>query len=196
MFYKQYKNFMLNTFNKNNHLTDRKLKFLKDFILFTYYEIPKFIAIILFSLIFKTIYETLIINLSFILLRTFCQGIHAKTNWQCWIITLLIFIIIPVISKHLMIPNIILIIGYLILFILAAIYSPNDTKKRPFINIKKRILYKYISLIIITFLFSILLFNVSLINQNLFIGSVIATLSYLPITYIIFKQPYYNFKRL
>lgn len=197
MFYKQYKNFMLNTFNKNNHLTDRKLKFLKDFILFTYYEIPKFIVILLFSMLFKTLYETLIILLSFCTMRNFSMGIHAPKNWQCWIATLCLFVFFPLLSNHIIISKLFLIISYFVLLFLSILFAPNDTKKRPFKNAQKRYFKKLLSSIIVLIALSItLLVNNQLWIQNIFVGIVIATILYLPITYIIFKQPFYNYKRL
>lgn len=157
-----------------------------------YYNFFKFIAILFISYITKTLFITLGINVAFILLRLFNSGIHAKKNYQCWIVTLLVFGIIPLIVKYLTINLIWL---FPILIILNILYAPNDTKKHPIT--KHRLLYKITSTLIITIYLIISLYVDNLVVINCLIsGTIISIVSILPLTYRIFKEPSYNYRSL
>ena len=73
--------------------------------------------------------------------------------------------------------------------------SPADTKKRPIVNHKRRLIYKIISTIlaIIFVTLSILIKN-NYISNCLIFGLVLQNILISPLTYKIFKQPYNNYK--
>ena len=162
--------------------------------MYFYYTVTKLFVILLVNLLVNTFKEALILSLTFMLLRGFATGIHAKKNYQCWIITLTIFILTPILIKYINLHSYIYLISYPILIINYLIFSPNDTAKHPMHNIYKRIAYKFLGTTIVILYFFYSINNNSYITEAMFYSSVITLISLHPLTYIVFKQGYYNYR--
>ena len=159
-----------------------------------YLTISKTIVILLIAFLLGYLWESVIFTMIFGLLRTFSYGLHAKKSWMCWLSSITLFIIIPIIAKEVIIYKyirmIICFFGVLLIFK----NSPADTYKRPIINKKRRIKLKYISTII-AIIYSILCllldnhficncFIYSILLQNVLISKY---------TYKLFNLPYNNY---
>ena len=160
-----------------------------------YLTITKTIVIFTITLLLGIFSEMLIMLFVFNILRTTGFGIHAKKSWQCWISSLTIFVILPYIAKTIIIPFFVKIILGIISIIAMILYAPADTVKRPLINKKKRLIWKALSvfncLTLITISFYI---KDNTISNLLLFGILIEVVLINPITYMVFKMPYNNYK--
>ncbi len=161
-----------------------------------YITISKTIIIFSIALFLNKFAELLLIVFFYNLLRLYSFGLHAKDGKTCFIISSSIFLTFSFLSGNiyfnLFFKSVISLFG-LISFI---IYSPSDTKKRPIYNKYTRLKYKIIStfimmsLIIITFTT-----NKNIITNSIIISIIFQSFTILPISYIIFKQPYRNYTK-
>ena len=160
-----------------------------------YLTITKTIVIFTITLLLGIFSEMLIMLFVFNILRTTGFGIHAKKSWQCWISSLTIFVILPYIAKTIIMPFFVKIILGIISIIAMILYAPADTVKRPLINKKKRLIWKALSvfncLTLITISFYI---KDNTISNLLLFGILIEVVLINPITYMVFKMPYNNYK--
>ena len=63
-------------------------------------DIPKTIGIIAIALILGIIKEIVIITLVCIAYKTFVGGVHAKTNWGCFIYSTIFYLLITYSTKY------------------------------------------------------------------------------------------------
>lgn len=189
--------FLNNYFNivtSNKDYSEEELEKMKYGVEGIYFTIEKLVIILLLSLVLGILKEVIILLLFYNFLRYFGFGFHAKTSTQCLIISTLLFCIIP----FLLIKNIIcfkykFIITLICLFNFI-IFAPADTKKRPLINKKKRLIWKSL-LIISTILLYILSMFITKDISNLIILSIISEMFMTnPLIYIITGQTYNNYK--
>ena len=177
--------------NYNKNYNQEELEKLKYGLEGIYLTITKTIIIILLGILFNIITEILIITLAFNLLRYFAFGFHAKESLDCLIFWNIIYFIFNVKIKW-----IYKLIIAILCTIVIMIFAPADTIKRPLPNKKKRIIRKLLSTVIS------ILYTVTIITANNFISNallcaiIIQTINVNPITYMIFKQPFNNYKTL
>lgn len=181
---------------KYNNYSDTKLKEIKYGLETIYLTIFKITVITIINLILGSLKELLLIFLFYGLLRLTGFGLHAKKSSHCWIASLSIFVILPNIIKLVTLPKILQISLSTIGLLLLAIYAPADTKKRPIINKRKRIVYK-VSTIFITMIYIlyIIFTNNVYISNILMISILIQTFLVLPISYKLFGLEYNNYKK-
>lgn len=127
-------------------------------------------TIIFLGLCFHLLAESLVFYFSFIAIRKFAGGYHAKTPIRCYVFSIittiftlgLIFIIL--IYNSLFIECILLFLG-LISLVVICLLSPIDTGNNS-LNNREKILYRKISIIssVIIFVFSCLLISLSFTN--------------------------------
>ena len=183
---------LINNFNNYSKEQQEEIKYGLEAL---YLLITKLIVITLISIILGIWKETLILLAIFNCLRITAFGLHASKSIYCWITSILSFIILPYISKIIILPNIFFIITTILCNILFLIYAPADTVKRPLINKKKRIIFKIITIIISLILTTIIFIISNNIIKNIIIFSMILqVILILPITYKLFKLPYNNYK--
>lgn len=159
-----------------------------------YLTITKTIVIFGITYFLGIFEEMLIMLIVFNILRTTGFGIHAKKSWQCWLSSLIIFIIFPYLSKIITLPFSIRIALGIIAIIIMLIYAPADTVKHPLINRKKRLIWKCITVINCMILVVISLFVKDSTISNLMLFGIYSEVAVIiPITYKIFKLPYNNY---
>ena len=110
-----------------------------------YITIFKLIVLFLISFFIHTTKELCLLFLFYGLLRLTGFGLHANKSIICWILSIMIFSVIPFIIKNVTFFPSVLYIVSLILTILIIVYAPADTKKRPLISKKKRLVFKVLS---------------------------------------------------
>lgn len=161
-----------------------------------YLTTTKIIVIIFLSILLNIFKETITLLLFFNILRMTAFGIHASKSWICWITSIPTFIVVPLICKNYILPMYVLITISLLAIISFAFFAPADTKKRPLIRKKKRIMYKIIS-IIIALIYSIFIISTNnhFLKNTLAFSLFIETILICPLTYRIFNMPYNNYKK-
>ena len=161
-----------------------------------YLTFTKLFFIILFSIILGMERQLLILLVLFNIIRFTGFGFHARTSLECFICSSLLFIGLPFIFE-IMHPNkwILIIVGIVSLSVLS-VFAPADTVKRPLINRKKRIKRKIATIIIGTVYIVLSIISNNYMISYLFITAVILeSIMVSPIIYVIFKQPYNNYKK-
>ncbi len=193
------KDFILDYLMKNisnyNTYSNSKLKEIKYGLETLYLTITKTIVIIILSIILNTYHNLFLLIIFYSLLRLFGSGLHATKSIYCWISSLLIFSLIPIIIDKIYISKKIMITISSICTILILFYSPSDTIKRPMNNKKKRLIDKIICTILSTIYTSyIIISNNYIYNNILLFSQIIETALILPISYKLFNLRYNNYK--
>lgn len=160
-----------------------------------YLSITKLLVILLMSVLLKILKETIIVLLLFNLLRTTGFGIHASKSWMCWISSVPTFIGIPLLCKYINIPIYILICIASISLLIFIIFAPADTKKRPLIRKRKRVIYKVLTIIIgFIYLMLIIFIDNTFLKNALSFSMLIEAILICPLTYKLFNMPFNNYK--
>lgn len=127
-------------------------------------------TIIVLGLCFNLLVESLMFYFSFISIRKFAGGYHAKTPVRCYVFSVISTVFILVVMKIILNVNSLLIMYGLLLLglifvILICVLSPIDTDKNP-LNNREKTVYKTISIIssIIIFIFSYVFITFSFVN--------------------------------
>lgn len=186
-------NVMLNIKN-NKDFTEQKLCEIKYGLESLYLTLTKIVVIYLISILLKTSKELSLVFLFYGILRLTGFGVHAKGSKECWIASLLVFVPFPYLLKVVLIPKYINIILSVIGTILLLIYSPADTKKRPLIHEKKRIMYKIITALIASIYTIINVFiKDNILSNTLTFAILLEMVMVLPISYKLFGLTYNNY---
>ena len=188
-------NHWMNIIKKNKNYDEIKLAEIEYGLAGLYLTLSKLIIIAAISIMLGIFKETMIFLLIYNILRMPSFGIHASKSWICLLISSIIFIGLPIICINIKLNFIIKITAGLICCLLMLKNSPADTKKRPIVNPKRRLIYKLISTILaIIFATLIIVIKNNFISNCLVFGLILQNILISPLTYIIFKQPYNNYK--
>ena len=181
--------------SNNQDISNEKLDEIRYGLEGIYLTITKTIFIFILTYLLGIFKEMILMLLIFNILRTTGFGLHAKKSWQCWVSSTLTFIICPFISKNIILPiNLKILLG-IIAIILIYLYAPADTKKHPLINEKKRLIWKYITVINCIILISIsILIKDNTISNLIIFGIYSEICMIIPFTYKIFNLSYNNYK--
>lgn len=188
-------NSSINFISKYQECDDLKIKKLKYGLEGIYSLVVKTFVILIIALLTKTITETALLILFYAGIRTFSFGMHAKNNLACWITTIIIYNIIPLLTKNFIIPNL---AGYFILtisFISMILWAPADTPKRPLIRKKQRQKCKILSILVV--LLYTLIFTYSnnhIINDAIIYALLIQIIFINPLTYKLTHTQFNNYK--
>ena len=193
------KNYIINnTMNyilKYNNYNDVKQEELKYGLVAIYLLITKLIIILIISVILGIFKEVLLFTIIYIPIRAVSFGLHATKSWICLISSTAIFVGLPLISKYLVTPIFIKSIIGIISILLMFKNSPADTHKRPIVNKKRRLFFKYSSVFIAVIYTNIAIYiNNNFIADCLLFSLLIQCFLTSPLIYKIFKLPYNNYK--
>lgn len=192
---KKFLNSSINLIKANKKCTEEELEIISYGLESIYLVVTKAIIIFTIAIILGITKEVLLLLIFYNIIRTQAFGIHASKSIYCLISSIIFFIGGALFCKLINISYKITMITALICNFCILLYAPADTYKRPLINKKKRIAFKYKS-ILLGFLYIITLYILrdNDLKNFILIGMVESTLMILPITYKIFKLPYNNYK--
>ncbi len=161
-----------------------------------YLTYTKIFLIFVLAYFLGIIKETLLLLVTYNIIRTFAFGIHATKSIYCLITSLILFIGGVYVVKYMSLNIYVKAIISIILLICIYKYAPADTYKRPLINERKRKKYKVISTILgIAYVILIIIFNNYIISNYLLIGMLETVIMIHPIVYKIFNLPFDNYKK-
>ena len=185
----------INLITKNKECTEEEIEIISYGLESIYLMVTKMVVIFLMAYVLGIVKEVIILLIFYNIIRSQAFGIHASKSSYCLISSIVLFIGGAILCKYITIPYKIAGMIAIICNILILVYAPADTYKRPLINERKRIAFKYksVGLGILYTIIIFLLSDKSFINFML-VGMIEATLLILPITYKIFKLPYNNYK--
>ena len=188
-------NSIMEQIKKYNNFDDIKLQEIKYGLETVYLTIVKTIIFIILAILLKTIKELLLFMLFYGIIRLTGFGVHAKKSLHCWISSILIFVIIPILIKYVTLNNYVIYLISIISIIILAIYAPADTPKSPLINKKKRIIYKVLTtLISLGYLITITLIKNKIIINTLLYSLLLECFLVTPFIYKLFGVSYKNYK--
>lgn len=189
-------NNIMDQIKKYNDFDEIKLQEIKYGLETVYLTIIKTIVFILIAILLNTIKGLLLFMFFYGIIRLTGFGVHAKKSLHCWISSIVIFVIIPILIKYVILNNYILYVGSIISIILLSIYAPADTPKRPLINKRKRNIYKISTIIIsiIYFITIIMMKNNYIFTNTLFYSLLLESFLVTPFIYKIFGVSYKNYK--
>ena len=162
-----------------------------------YMTITKLVVIFLIALLLGFIKEFIITLIFFNIIRFPGFGFHASKSIVCLISSTILILGLPYLFTNIEVDLTIKIVLCIISVIAFIICAPADTWKRPLTNKKKRIIRK-VSACSLAIIYSILIivFNGIEISNLLMAALLIETILISPIMYLIFKEPYRNYKRV
>ena len=187
-------NYTMNLIKKNGNYDEDQLAIIKYGLEGIYLTITKLIIILLLAYLLNIIKEVIIFLIIYNIIRMPSFGLHATKSWICLLSSTIIFIGLPIVCKYIYISNSIKVIIGLILILFIYKNAPADTLKRPIVNPKRRLFFKYCS----TFIAIIFIYCSILINNNFLSNCFIFTLLVqcfitAPTTYKLFNLPYNNY---
>ena len=125
-----------------------------------YITVTKTVIIFTIAFLLNILKELLIIVILYNFLRMFSFGLHANNSLSCLMFSASIFIGTAYLCTIVTISKLSKIIIFSICTLIFIKCAPADTKKRPIISLKRRMIYKLISILIIT------IYGVILITTN------------------------------
>lgn len=178
-------NYIFEKIKINNTKYDEiKLEEIKYGLYGTYTLITKTSIIILISLLLNMFDYFIIFLLFYCIVRSVGYGCHARTNYECWIISIILLLGIPYFFINIKLSFFAKSIIWSVCFINYLIFCPADTEKRPMINRLRKLKFKF-AILTISILYLILIFKFESIS-NLILGAmVLEALLTNPIGYIL-----------
>ena len=181
----------MNLIRKETDYDEEKLAEIEYGLVSIYLTFSKLIVITILALILGIFKEMIVFLLMYNIIRMPSFGIHATKSWICLLVSTIGFIGIPLLCIYVRIPLIIKLIGGIICVVLMFKNSPADTKKRPIVNPKRRLVYKILSgVIAIIYVVLSLVIKDSFISNSLILGLMLQNIVISPLTYKVFKQPF------
>lgn len=160
-----------------------------------YLTVQKLVVIATISVILGIFKEVLITLILFNVIRFTGFGFHAEKSIQCLFISLFQFVVLPYILIQVFIPKIVCLAICSICIVSYILFAPADTVKRPLPNMKKRKIRKWSTVLIgIIYTSLIIIFFNTFITPLLLSALIIEAIVINPLTYMVFKQPYNNYK--
>lgn len=185
---------VVNLAKRNKEYSDEEVAIMRYALEGIYLTFTKVLVITLIATVLGLFKEYIWFVLLYTPIRCVSFGWHANTTKQCWVVSILAFILIPYTFSIITINKITKIILLTFSILVFLVYSPADTKKRPIVSKKRRLTFK-ISGLIIAFIYC----YYSLNNSNLISNLMIASLLYQsmlinPLIYKISHQEFNNYK--
>ena len=191
---KKIMNYTMNIIKKNGNYDEDKLAIIRYGLEGLYLTISKIVVIFLLAYILNILKEVIIFLLIYNVIRTTSFGLHATKSWICLLSSTLIFICFPFVCKYIYLTNNIRVILGLILTLFIYKNSPADTHKRPIVNPKRRLFFKYTSTFIaIIFIFCSIFINNNFISNCFIFSLFVQTFMISPSVYKLFNLPYNNY---
>ncbi len=159
-----------------------------------YLSITKMTIILTLAFILGILYEVIILLVFFNIIRFTGFGFHAKKSIECFLISSILFVLLPLLLLNININKLFIFIIGLLGTIYLLIYAPADTIKRPLPNKKKRVIRKTIT-VITSIIYLTIAININNYTISILLLSAIIVESVMvsPITYKLFGQPYRNY---
>ena len=187
-------NSAMNLIKNNGDYTDEQLEIIKYGLEGLYLTITKLIVIVILAYTLNIFLEVIIFLLIYNIIRMTSFGLHATKSWICLVSSSLIFIGFPIICKYIYLTNYFKVILGLVLILFIYKNAPADTHKRPIINPKRRLFFKYTSTFIaIIFVYCSILINNNFLSNCFMLSLFVQSFMIAPTIYKLFKLPYNNY---
>lgn len=188
-------NCTINFLKKYNDYSKDDLKKLRYGLEGIYLTLTKTIIILLVSLLLNIFIEVLMGIVLFNIIRYFAFGFHAEKSFECLLLSLFNFVLIPYILLNINTSLLVDVFICGLCLILILMFAPADTVKRPLKSKQKRIIRKVLTFVTgIVYTILAIVFNKHFISDLLISSLIMTSIVICPLTYMIFRQPYNNYK--
>lgn len=185
---------LINAIKNNDSYSDEQLEVIAYGLESIYILITKLVIMTLMAILFNIVKEFLLFLLIYNFIRMPSFGLHATKSWICLLSSTIIFIGAPVIAIVSTIPIYIKVIIGIICTYLMYKNAPADTYKRPIINPKRRLVYKWISVSTCMIMIATSIICTNQFYSNAFLlAPVVQCFMISPTIYKLFKLPYNNY---
>jgi len=176
--------------------TETELEKIEYGLVGAYLLIPKLIIILIVGHFIGMLSEILIFMIIHMFMKMHTFGLHTKKSWTCFLISLILFIIVPWLALNAEISSVMKCVIGVISICLIYKNCPADTHKRPIINPTKRKIHKILAtLTAVIFVILSITLNNSLVANLLLFSLTIQTIFTSPVTYTLLKLPHDNYLR-
>jgi len=185
-------NYLMKRISRKGNYDDIKLQEIRYGLEAIYLNVSRFTVFFLINFLIGNFITGLLFFLFFVPIKSFSWGFHAKTSWQCWLISSIAFVGLPLLVNYIyfdLISKIILCTAFLLAM---WCWAPADTPKRPLINKDTRNKLRN-SAILITIIYIALIFNTELTNI-LVLALLLQCFLISPFTYLSFNMEYKNYQ--
>lgn len=183
----------INIYLKKEGIEKTKLQYGLEIIII---DLSKVAVVLLIALLLGTLFQTVVVLMSFNVVRFKAYGVHARNAEECLIGSIILFAMLPFGFSFINLSNTIVAICFAYVFIVLFLYAPADTKNTPIVGEKRRKKFKVQSIFISFVLLIItLLTHDNNIKTLICLGAVIEAISLLPITYKILGKSRNNYEK-
>lgn len=190
-------NFIVRNANNQQNLTEEDKEKLEYGLEGLYMTITKLVIIFLIAFLLGFFKEFIITLILFNIIRFPGFGFHASKSIVCLITSILLILGLSYLFTSIEVGLNIKIILCIVSVITFIICAPADTWKRPLTNKKKRALRKVVACsLAVLYSVLIIIFNDMEISNLLMAALLIETVLISPIMYLIFNEPYRNYKKV
>jgi len=158
-------------------------------------NISKGFIVYMIAILFQTVLPTFITHATYVLLRKFSQGLHAKSSFVCTVVSVTLFVILPAIMQNIILSRPVVFFIGIIVTCLFYLYAPADTEKSPILNAETRNHLKWRSVwssALITVV--ALIVPYPMVRTLMVLGLVLQIIMILPITYKLLGRRYRNYE--
>ncbi|MBC6309047.1 regulator [Listeria sp. FSL L7-1582] len=158
-------------------------------------NVTKGITVYLAAALLGMIWQTLIVHLSYLMIRRHSFGLHAKTSLGCTITSVVMFVVLPYFVKDVQLSGWMIVLISVLILMNIAIFSPSDTENMPLFNAQKRHVLR-IKSVFNTFFIIIV---ISIIPNEYFkslvlLGLALQVIMIHPISYRFLRRRYNNYE--
>lgn len=181
--------------NQCPQYTEEKLEEIRYGLASIYITISKTIIIFAIAYILGILKELIIFTIIYNIIRAISFGLHATKSWICLVSSTIVFISAPIICNIIAIPIWLKIILGSISILLIFKNSPADTEKKPIVNPKRRLIYKFLSTVT-AIIFVILAITIpdNFLSNSFILALLIQCFMISKFVYKLFGLPYDNYK--
>lgn len=179
---------------KNTDYDELKIAEIKYGLESIYLLISKSIIIVAIAIYLKIFKEFIIFTILYNFVRMPSFGLHATKSWICLLSSILIFILTPYLAMFIKLNYYVISILGIVLILLFYKNAPADTKKRPIVSPKRRLIYKFITVSIsIIYVFLAIFIKNTTLSNLLILSLIVQNLMISPFVYKLFHLPYNNY---
>ncbi|EUJ22547.1 regulator [Listeria grandensis FSL F6-0971] len=160
-------------------------------------NVTKGITVYLAAALLGMIWQTLVVHLSYLIVRRHSFGLHAKTSLGCTITSVVMFVVLPYFVRGVQLSGWMIVIISALILLNIAIFSPSDTENMPLFNAQKRHALRRKS-IINTFFIIAIVFIVPMQTYKVLIlfGCLLQTIMIHPLSYKLLMRRYNNYENV
>lgn len=157
-------------------------------------NLSKTVIVYAVAILLRTLIPTLIMHFSYVVIRKFSQGLHAKSSMVCTLVSIVMFVMVPYTIQGIIIGRGQVFLIGVVVTCLFYLYAPADTEKSPIINSRIRKELRWKSVMASISIFGLVLLVDPAVRGLILTGITMQVIMILPITYKLLGRSYNNYE--